>query len=253
MNTEQLAHHVSEILAHSAIKDSSQNGIQIEGARRGTKVTKICTAVDSGMAVLEEAASRGAQMLFVHHGILWGRSLPVEGMYADKVRLCMERGLNLFASHLPLDCHTEFGNSAILARHFGLTEVRSGFLHGQTPIGVTGVIKPSTRAALIASGGRLLGSSGARMLEFGPEMITRVGIVSGGTSSLFDYPELAHLDLLITGEPRQSNYHEAMERKLNLLFIGHYASETVGVRALGEHLAAHFGLVHEFIDLPTGI
>jgi putative NIF3 family GTP cyclohydrolase 1 type 2 len=91
------------------------------------------------------------------------------------------------------------------------------------------------------------------MLPFGPTTIRRVGIVSGGTSSLFDLPEVSGLDLLITGEPRQSNFHDAAEHKLNLLFIGHYSSETVGVRAVGDHLAAKFGVQHEFIDVPTGI
>jgi dinuclear metal center YbgI/SA1388 family protein len=253
VNTIDLTTYTEQILNHGAIKDASQNGVQVGGALIDAPVLKVCSAVDSGISVLREAAKRGAQVLLVHHGLLWGRSLPVAGLYGEKVRFCMENGLTLFASHLPLDSHPEFGNSAQLARHFNLTEVRPSFMHGTAPIGVIADAPAATRESFMTRGAQLPGGYSPRMLPFGPTTIRRVGIVSGGTSSLFEMPEVTDLDLLITGEPRQSNFHDAAERKVNLLFIGHYSSETVGVRAVGDHLAAKFGVTHEFIDVPTGI
>ncbi len=253
VNTEDLATYIDGILLHSTVKDASQNGIQVRGDKSDSPVTKVCSSVDAGFAVLEQAIKLRAQFLIVHHGLLWGRSLPVDGPYADKIRLCMENGLTLFASHLPLDTHPEFGNSAILGKHFGLTKIERGFMHGQSQIGVIGEVNNAKRESFVTTANNLAGSAGARLLPFGPTNVSRVGIVSGGTSTLFEYPEIATLDLLITGEARQSNFHDAMERKINLLFVGHYASETVGVRAIGEHLRAKFSIEHEFIDMPTGI
>lgn len=253
INTEDLGTYLDGLLSHPAIKDASQNGVQVRGARPYTPVTKICSSVDAGMGVLEQAVKLNAQFLIVHHGLLWGRSLAIDGLYADKVRLCLEHGLALFASHLPLDTHPEFGNSAILGKHFGVSKIERGFLHSETPIGIIGEVSATSRESFVSKANMLVGCSGARMLPFGPAAIQRVGIVSGGTSTLFDYPEIAKLDLLITGEARHSNFHEAMERKINLLFVGHYASETVGVRAVGEHIQSKYGIEHEFIDMPTGI
>ena len=245
----------SDLLRHSEIQDASQNGLQI-CPDESRPVRRICSAVDSGLAVLEAAAKRKADLLLVHHGLLWGKSLPIAGNYGEKVRLCMKRGLSLFASHLPLDTHLTLGNSAQLAGHFQLARPQQAFFHGKTPIGVVGEL-PSAAGVdashFVSRAQKLVGSPVVRLLPFGPKRIRRVGIVSGGTSTLFDYPEISQVDLLITGEPRQSNYHDAREAQVNLLYVGHYASETVGVRALGELLRKRFRVAHEFIDIPTGI
>ncbi|MBN1884869.1 MAG: Nif3-like dinuclear metal center hexameric protein, partial [Candidatus Krumholzibacteriota bacterium] len=159
----------------------------------------------------------------------------------------------LYAAHLPLDCHPGIGNNALIADLLGL-EGRATFgRYKGIEIGVLGALpRPVTPSSLAARVRRLTGAP-VRTFSFGPSRIRRLGVVSGGGSMLLEAASAAGCDALLTGEPAHSAWHVAREARINLLCGGHYATETLGVRALGDRIAASFGLPVFFIDVPTGL
>ena len=251
--THSIATHLDTLLEKDRFTDYGYNGLQIETP--STKVTKVAFAVDAGLSVIEKAAEAQCELLVVHHGILWGSSGPITGAFARKVHLCMTRGVSLYAAHLPLDGHQELGNAAQIARVLDLKDVAPGFLHKGMPIGTTGSFSVPTTVHDVAT--RLSTFEGALqpplILPFGPETIKRVGIATGAATSVI--PECANLgiDLLITGEGKQEAYHSAKEHKVSVLCMGHYASETFGVRALERVLERDFCVKTVWISEPTGI
>ncbi len=237
----------------NAFKDASLNGLQIESS--ASTITRVGFSVDAGYSVAEKAVKAGCQLLVVHHGLLWGECAPIVGPWARKLSLFLTNGLSLYASHLPLDGHQELGNAAQLALLLKLTELRPCFQYGGAPIGVRGRLPQPTSIASISS--MLSGIEGVLtpplILPFGTAAVQTVGIATGSGTMVI--PECAQLgiDLLITGEPKQSAYHEAMEHGVSVLCIGHYASETFGVRALERVLSERFRVETLWISEPTGI
>ena len=251
MKLQRIKMFLDEILDIQAFAgDSSMNGLQVESA---ADVYRIATAVDVSERSIRKAASSGAGLLIVHHGLFWGDPVPLTGVMARRVKLLLSRGVSLYATHLPLDCHPEIGNNAQLAGLLGL-ENREAFgrYHGMT-IGLCGSLRrPITPAGITRKLKRGLGAS-SRIFSFGPGRIKRLGIVSGGGASLIGDAAAAGCDALLTGEPAHSAYHMAREARVTLICSGHYATETVGVRALGALLETELGLPARFIDLPTGL
>ncbi len=240
---------LDEYLEVGAWSDKAFNGLQVEG--RGT-VTTVATAVDAALATFAMAEEAGAELLLVHHGLFWGSVEPVAGPLRERLAALLDSGLSLYAAHLPLDAHPEIGNNAILAE---LLEFEDREPFGQwdgEAIGVRGRLRdPATREDLA---GRLEALLGARpdVLPFGPDRIERVGVVSGDAASLVSEASSAGLDAFVTGETSHVAWHAAREHGINLFFAGHYATETVGVRALGERVSAVFGVDVVFLDAPTG-
>jgi dinuclear metal center YbgI/SA1388 family protein len=208
--------------------------------------------VDAGLAAFEGAAAASAQMLIVHHGLFWGKPLMVTGIQRRRLTQLFSAGVSLYAVHLPLDLHAEVGNNATLARWLGLVEVAPfGEYKGQV-IGLTGSLaEPSTRSQFVTRLETALGEPIIQIWPFGPETIRRVGIISGGGGSFVDQAGDANLDLYLTGELSHQVYHQARELGLNVVYGGHYATETAGLKALATHLADRFGLETTFLDLPT--
>lgn len=235
-------------LEHSKYHDSSLNGLQVEGSE---VVQKICTAVDSGLSVIEEAVQRKAEFLLVHHGLFWGGSMPIVGIHKRAVEAMLRGGLSLYAAHIPLDANPTYGNNHGLARILGLEEIRPcAEYHGQF-IGAKGQNNKSLEELIRKI--ETLGEGPLTVLQFGPKTPKSIAIVTGsGADELYKF-EVDGFDTLITGEPRQSAYHFAKERGLNFIAAGHYRTETVGVKLLGEEISRRFNLTHEFIDQPTGI
>jgi putative NIF3 family GTP cyclohydrolase 1 type 2 len=184
-----------------------------------------------------------------------GGCTPIVGPFARKIQLCMTRNLSLYAAHLPLDGHPEVGNAAQLAKLLGLLETTPGFLHKGAPIGVVGTLPSPKSLQELAS--RLESYEGALhpplTLPFGTSTVKRLGIATGSATSLI--PECAALgiDTLLTGESKQEAYHMAKEYRVNLICMGHYASETFGVRALERVLQSEFRVETCWISEPTGI
>ena len=210
-------------------------------------------ATDACQATIDGAVAAGAQLLIVHHGLFWGQCEVIKGSHGKRVRAAILAGLNLYATHLPLDAHPKLGNNAWLARLLRLEERRPWGGDPARPIGVAGLLpEPTAPAALAGRLERLLNTQ-VRLMDYGPDPIRSVGIISGGAGSMVDRGLHDGLDAVITGEPRYGHFFLAEEGGINLLFAGHYATETLGVRGLGKFIEVEHGLPWVFLDHPTGL
>lgn len=230
--------------------DSSLNGLQVEASR---DISAITLAVDACEQSIRMAARRRSGLLIVHHGLFWGPQAPVTGIMASRIRLMMEKKVSLYACHLPLDCHPEIGNNARLCSLLGVdSPARFGDYHG-IEIGLCGKLgSPMSVESLTAKVGRITGS-GVSSYAFGPSRIRKIAVVSGGGASLLEDAWKAGCDAMLTGETSHSAFHAALEYGINLFCAGHYATETFGVKALGELVESKLGLKTWFADLPTGL
>ncbi|MGE9295213.1 MAG: Nif3-like dinuclear metal center hexameric protein [Puniceicoccales bacterium] len=228
-----------------SVKDfpPAHNGLQIEN--NGT-VTKIGAAVDAGLVPFEKAAAAGIDFLIVHHGVFWNPPVPITEHRYRKIKTAFDHNLAVYGSHLPLDCHPEIGNNAILAKKLGL-EVDGGFVHYEgNDIAVTA---PATgdRAQLRAKLEELFPTS-LTAIEEGPAEIKRIGILTGSGRSAIPELRANGIDTFITGELKQEHFNIAQEEGFNIYLGGHYATETFGVCALAEKVAAKFKLEWEFVS-----
>lgn len=234
-------------LAGVADYPQAHNGLQVEN--RG-EVGKIAAAVDACEAVFLEAAARRADFLMVHHGLYWNSVPLVGGMYR-KVRCAMEHNIALYSAHLPLDIHPEVGNNVLLARALGLERLEPFLpLKGQ-PAGLAGETVLQ-RSQLLGRLEEVLRGA-VHLCAGGPERVRRVGVVTGAAGSEVARAAAEGVDTFVTGEGPHWSYTLAEELGVNLIYGGHYATETFGVKALAEHLSDRFGLPWEFIDHPTGL
>lgn len=224
------------------------NGLQVGNSG---EITKLAAAVDMCAATVRLAAEQRADCLLVHHGLFWGGLRPLVGPAYTRVASLIKGNIALYAAHLPLDRHPDVGNNSVLARMLGI-KIRGDFgsYHG-APIGVWGEYS-GTRDELTWATTKALGTA-PRVFPFGPERVHRVGIVTGAGGSLIPQAAAAGLDTYITGEGQHWTFFDAEELGLNVLFAGHYATETVGVKALAEHISKKFDLPWVFLDHPTGL
>lgn len=224
------------------------NGLQVANSGR---IGLIAAAVDACQATIDAAAARGAGLLLVHHGLFWGGLETLTGRHGRRVGKLIQSDLAVYAAHIPLDCHPEVGNNPLLARGLGIREpVPFGEYQGSR-IGVMGDLSLS-REELVDTVAQLL-QAPPRVLSTGPNQLKRVAVVTGAGASYIPEASEAGADTLITGEGPHHSYFEAEELGLNVIYAGHYATETVGVKALAEHLSARFHLPWEFLDHPTGL
>ncbi len=224
------------------------NGLQV--ANSG-KLSKIAVAVDACQATIDAAAGMGADLLIVHHGLFWSGLEPLTGRHGRRVRALYLNDIALYSAHLPLDCHPEVGNNAVLARDLGLAEVEGFGEYNGVTIGVMGSYGGELADLVDRLRGRLGGD--ARVIACGPAVCRKVAIVSGAASDLLRAARDAGVDTFVTGEGPHHTYLDAEEWGMNLVYAGHYATETVGVIALAGHLEQRFGMPWEFVDHPTGL
>lgn len=250
IDRDALVAHLDAFLGVEEWPDKSLNGLQVEGAAR---VERVALATDAALATFDLAAEADAQFLIVHHGLFWGRIEPVAGPHRARLAALLEREISLYCAHLPLDAHPEVGNNAVLARLLELSDrAPFGEYEGRT-IGVRGRLpEPVDRVGLAARLEALLGARPV-VLPFGADRIETVAVVSGDGGGLIPEAADAGVDAFVTGETSHIAWHAALERALNVFFAGHYATETVGLQALGDHLAAEFGVETVFLDAPTGL
>lgn len=251
MNRDELITYLDDYLRVKEIEDSSQNGLQVEGPE---EVTKVAFAVDGCQAAFKQAVAAGAQLLIVHHGLFWSKPFRLVGSLFQRVKTLIDGGCGLYASHLPVDCHPQVGNNAELARLLGLKDTRAfGEYEGQK-IGVGGVLEPPIPLdVLVERLARATGEPPVRVLAHGPAEVSQVGCISGFGSDMMAQVVDAGFDTFVTGETSHSFFHQAAERGLNVVYGGHYATETLGVKALARHLEEKFGLETTFLDIPTGM
>jgi dinuclear metal center YbgI/SA1388 family protein len=224
------------------------NGLQVANAG---EVTRLAAAVDLCEATVRMAAEAGADGLLVHHGLFWGGPRPLVGPAYRRVAELITRNIALYAAHLPLDRHPDVGNNAGLARLLGVA-LRGEFgSYRGAPIGVWGELAGS-RDDLSRALATTLGAV-PRLLPFGSAHVRRVGIVTGAGGSLIPQAAAAGLDTFITGEGPHWTFFDAEELGVNVFYAGHYATETVGVKALAEHVSRKYSIPWVFLDHPTGL
>jgi dinuclear metal center YbgI/SA1388 family protein len=224
------------------------NGLQVEN---GGEVTRIAVAVDAAQATIEAAVAESADLLLVHHGLFWDGNQPLTGRRFRRVKRLLDAGIAVYAAHLPLDVHSEVGNNVVLARALGIEPQGSFGDYQGYPLGVWGELQ-LRREALAARLDELLGGR-IKLVPGGPERVRRVGVITGGAGSMIGAAREAGLDAFVTGEGAHHNFFDAEEGGINLFLAGHYATETLGVRALAEHLETRFGLPWSWIHHPTGL
>jgi dinuclear metal center YbgI/SA1388 family protein len=245
---DRIVRFLDSHLDPDGMADASCNGLQIEGAET---VSTVGLAVDASLEAYAAAVRAGCQMLIVHHGLIWHGLKAVSGVNGRHVRYCIEHGLNLYASHLPLDRHPVCGNNARLARVLCCRSIKPAFAYKGVTIGCQGTLAtPMTCADIAARLESVIGGT-STLLPFGKKKNRRVGIVSGGAAdSLADAIDMG-LDCYVTGEPAHHNHHQAKEAGINAVFAGHYHTEKPGVMAVGQLLARRFHVGVTFIDIPT--
>ena len=227
------------------IKDfpGSMNGLQVEN---DGEVKKVGAAVDAGLVPFRIASGRNIDFLIVHHGLYWTPPAPLTRTNYEKIKLCLDHNLAIYSSHLPLDCHPEIGNNAIIASKLELSPISTFLDYEGTDIGLI-TSYANSRKDLRVSLDHLF-SRGITSMEFGPSRPAKVAILSGSGQSAFDQLRNHEADTFITGELKQSHFNLAQEMKINVYTCGHYATETFGVKALGQEVAENFCIPFEFID-----
>ena len=226
----------------------AMNGLQVEN---GEAVTKVAAAVDASEAVMDKAVAAGADLLVVHHGLFWQGAQPLVGAMYRKIRRAMEAGMAVYSAHIPLDVHPQWGNNIGLARALGVEPDDTFFDWKGIRLGLCAEVDWK-RADLLARLSELLGD-GVHHCPGGPERVRKLGIVTGGAGSEVAVAAAAGVDTFLTGEGPHWSYPLAEELGVNLIYAGHYATETFGVRTLAGVLAEKFALEQVFIDHPTGL
>ena len=245
IRTEDIVNYCDQRTKISKIKDfpGSYNGLQLENSG---EVLKIGAAVDAGLVPFQKAISTGIDFIITHHGLFWTPPIPLINSAYQKVKLCIDHNLAVYGSHLPLDCHPEIGNNAILAQKLQLEPIASFLPYEGVDIGL--ITKNTQSRKDLSNRLKSLFPMGINSMEFGSDTPSKIAILTGSGQSAVDKILDAGADTLITGELKQHHFNLAQELKLNLYACGHYATETFGVDALAQEVSAKFDLPYEFIE-----
>lgn len=245
-----ITNFLDETLNTAAIEDfpGAHNGLQISNRK---PISSVATAVDASLPVIRQAVEQNHDLLIVHHGLFWQGAQAITGHVYEKFALAIENNLAIYSSHLPLDAHPELGNNILLARKIGLIDPLPFNEWKGTPCGVRGLLKMPLAQLLEQL--KTITQAPTHVCPAGPAITKNVGIVTGSAGSDVAKMAAQGIDTFITGEGPHWSYPLAEELEINLIYAGHYATETFGVNALGELLSQKFGLSHQFIDHPSGL
>ncbi len=251
MKSADLVRYLDTYLNTARIPDRSNNGLQVQG---NDEVTRVAFAVDASLASFQAAVVEQAQLLIVHHGLFWGEPVQITGVHYARIKTLLYGECGLYASHIPLDMHMDVGNNIELARLIDLQDVQPWGMHKGMPIGVIGTLSQPMPvhelndwiALKIGKGNRVHSPAGSTVAH-------RVAICSGFGVTLLQEAADAGADTLLTGETSHQWFHLTEESTINVIYAGHYNTETVGLKALARHIENQFGLETVFIDLPTGL
>jgi dinuclear metal center YbgI/SA1388 family protein len=249
LSRDRLVAYLDEYLEAAKGRDFGPNGLQVEGK---AEIRKVVTGVSACQELFVRAREAGADAILVHHGLFWDwmpRSLT--GIQYRRVAELIRADINLLGYHLPLDRHPKLGNNSVAAALFGLEDVTPFALYDGLPVGFKGSFpQPVSPEALLARCAEVYAQPPLAFTA-GPQAIRTLGIVSGGGQKELYVAIAEGLDAYITGEVSEWVMNVAREAGIHYLAAGHYATERLGVRALGEHLRERFGLDVEFIDVPN--
>lgn len=252
----ELARYLDETLAIESTPDypPALNGVQV--GHRGP-VRRIAAAVDASLRTIEMAAASGANLLLVHHGLFWNGLRPITGVHETRLRALFAHDIAVYSAHLPLDAHPTFGNSALLAAELGLPATGLFARHQTIHCGVRGESDVDTQelitriAAWAAPHGHHTVAS-----PIPPGHRTRRWAICSGAGAQVENLREAYstgVDTLIVGEGPHWSAVEAEEYGVVIVYAGHYATETLGVRAVAAHLEQRYGLPWTFLHAPTGL
>jgi dinuclear metal center YbgI/SA1388 family protein len=253
---EQLASYLDATLNIAAIPDypNAVNGVQLANVG---DIQRVATAVDFSSETVSGAIDAGARLLLVHHGMFWGGVQPLTAHRHKRLWMLVTHDVAVYSAHLPLDVHPELGNNVLLAARLGL-QPSGGFASYQTiDVGVSGESELPTHVLAERAGALAAEFRGTLVATpFASDRMTRRwGVCTGAGADSSTLREAVHrgLDTIIVGEGPHHTAIEARELGIVVLYAGHYATETLGVRALGERLADAFGVTSSFIDVPSGL
>jgi dinuclear metal center YbgI/SA1388 family protein len=243
---DELQVHLAQLLSVDRFRDYGPNGLQIEGR---AEMHRLVTGVTASLALIEAAVHQRADAVLVHHGLFWrGQDGRITGWMRARVGALLAHGINLFAYHLPLDAHPEFGNNAQFGARVGL---RADARFGEQELGFAAPAAAlTTLQALADSCARVCGRA-PTVVAGDARPLRRIGWCTGGAQSSFESAIAAGVDAYVTGEISEPQAHIARETGVAFVACGHHATERFGAPALGEHLAATFALEHHFVDLDN--
>jgi dinuclear metal center YbgI/SA1388 family protein len=243
---DEILAYAAEYLELDAYPDYGPMGLQVLGAE---EVAKIGCGVSASRELFEKAGDAGAQFVLVHHGLIWDKdSRVIDSVMRGRLKALFDADLTLAGYHLALDAHPEIGNNALLAVELGVEPERRF-----TSWGYGGKLAaPTTMSDFSTLVQERLGRM-PLVFSYGPETIERVAILTGGAARYIDQAAAEGYDCFVTGEADEPTKHAAKEAGIHFVAGGHYATETLGVRALAAKLANEFGLQWEFIDLPNPV
>ncbi len=241
-----------ELLEARDFDDYGPNGLQVPGA---TEVGKVVTGVSAHLELLERARDAGAELVLVHHGLFWD-FLPraLSEPMAARLRTALGAGISVAGYHLPLDAHPRIGNNALLCAGLGFEAEPGAFaVFKGRALGTIGRRQePIPAAELFAAVTELVGRE-PLVFDAGPERVGSIGLLSGAGASEVHAAVALGLDAFLTGEPAEHAMADAREGGVHFIAAGHYATETLGIRRLGELVAERFGVAHEFVDVPNPV
>ncbi len=244
---DDLIRALDALLEPDRFDDYGPNGLQVPGAAH---VRRIVTGVSAQRPLVERAVELDAQLVLVHHGLFW-KFLPVglTPVLAERLRPLFKHDVGLAAYHLPLDAHPTMGNNALLAEgldcdaHEPFGDVgRAGTFPGE-----------GIAAAELFARVEELTRRAPLVFDAGPERVRRIAIVSGAGASRLPVAVAAGFDAFLTGEPSEHVMADAREAGIHFIAAGHYATETFGVRRLGDWLATEHGVEHHWVDIPNPV
>jgi len=243
---DDLVSYLDDLLSCSQFQDYAPNGLQIEGR---SSIQTICTAVTASEAVIAEALNYGADALIAHHGFFWrGEESVITGMRRRRIGQVIAGDLNLYAYHLPLDCHATLGNNACLGQLLQLNAILSHDIGKTANILWSGEFREAmTAQMLIKQIGDALQQPPLHIAGT-DKLIKRIAWCSGAAQDYIEDAQRLGVDAYLSGEISERTYYQALELNMHYFACGHHATERFGIQALGTHLAKQFNLDHQFID-----
>ena len=241
-----LLDYLKDFLNLDQFKDYAPNGLQVEGQM---EITRIRTAVTASHAVIEQACRDKASALLVHHGYFWrGEAPEICGMKRQRIAALLKHHMNLFAYHLPVDCHPELGNNACMARRLALTDISMHPIGGTSNLLWTGRLPEAMTADALGVLLNKIYKREPQCISGTSKSIQTLAFCTGGAQDLITEASALGVDAYLSGEVSERTYYQALELGLHYFACGHHATERDGIRALGEHLAMRFDVEHAFID-----
>jgi len=251
VSLKELELELKQVLRPEQFKDYCPNGLQVEGKK---EISKLVTGVTACQELITAAVEAGADALLVHHGYFWrGEDQSISGIKKTRIEALLKHDLSLFAYHLPLDVHREFGNNVQLAKVLGIEIDGELGKQNNHPIGLVGTISEDTNFESLKS---LIADKLDRLplaIEGNSRPIRSIAWCTGAAQNYIELAVAAGVDAYITGEVSEPTVHIARESGIHFFSAGHHATERYGVQAIGGHLASKFGIEHQFIDIDNPV